>query len=474
MKQNWAGQKILIIGAARQGLALARYLAAQGALVTLNDQRPLSQLSSAMEALQKVPLRWEAGGHPLSLLDHTDLVCVSGGVPLTLPIIAETIRRGIPLTNDSQIFFEAVQASVIGITGSAGKTTTTTLVGRMANHFADISARKAWVGGNIGLPLIEYVDQIQPDDLVVVELSSFQLDQMTLAPQIGAVLNITPNHLDRHGTMDAYTAAKARLITFQTAADTAVLNREDPGSWGLKNQVQGQLTTFGLLPPPAGLAGTFLREGMLWHSDGAKETALLEQDRIRLRGEHNLLNVLAACAIATAAGWPVEAIRAGVEGFNGVAHRLEYIGTHLGAAWYNDSIATAPERTIAAIHAFDELPERVVSSQPAVPLVLLLGGRDKKLPWDKLAELLHQRVDHVVVFGEAAEKILQAVGPLQPGSRLQSIDHAPDLQTAVQLAAAVVQPGDVVLLSPGGTSFDEFTDFEERGERFSTWVKVLS
>jgi UDP-N-acetylmuramoylalanine--D-glutamate ligase len=492
MIQNWAGQKILIIGAARQGLALARYLSAQGAQVTLNDQRTAAQLASAMDALKNIQVRWEIGGHPLSLLDNTDLVCISGGVPLTLPIVTETIRRGLPLTNDSQIFFEAVQAPVIGITGSAGKTTTTTLVGRMASHFAAISARKAWVGGNIGLPLIEYVDQIQPDDLVVVELSSFQLDQMTLAPRIGAILNITPNHLDRHGTMEAYTAAKARIITFQTKGDTAVLNREDPGSWGLKDLVQGKLTTFGLLPPPAGLAGTFLRDGMLYHSDGQKETALMEQDLIRLRGEHNLRNVLAACAIAAAAGWPVEAMRAGVEGFNGVAHRLEYIGSHLGAAWYNDSIATAPERTIAAINAFDETPERYVLAEhnvPAehmipqepgipqessVPLVVLLGGRDKKLPWDKLAELLHQRVDHVVVFGEAAEKILQALGPLQPASRLQSIDHAPGLHAAVQLAAAVVQPGDVVLLSPGGTSFDEFTDFEERGERFREWVKVLS
>jgi UDP-N-acetylmuramoylalanine--D-glutamate ligase len=468
MKHNWANQKILIIGAARQGLALARYLAAQGAQVTLNDQRSETQLHSAMESLENLPVRWVVGEHPLSLLDSTDLVCISGGVPLTLPIVAETVRRGIPLTNDSQIFFEAVQAPVIGITGSAGKTTTTTLVGRMAQHYAAASGKKAWIGGNIGLPLIEFVDQIQPADLVIVELSSFQLEQMTISPQISVLTNLTPNHLDRHGTMEAYAAAKARIFTFQSNGDTAVLNREDPGAWALRNQVLGKLITFGLQQPAAGLAGTYIRDGVLCYCNGQQETSLMAQELIQLRGEHNLRNALAACAIALAAGWPVESLRAGIEGFGGVAHRLEFVGSVRGADWYNDSIATAPERAMAAIQAFAETAEL------PVPLVLLLGGRDKKLPWEKLAEMLHQRVDHVVVFGEAAEKILQAIGPLRPGSRLQSIDHAQGLQAAVALAAAVVQPGDVVLLSPGGTSFDEFYDFEERGERFREWVKVLS
>lgn len=465
VKQDWTGKKVLIIGAARQGLALARYLSTRGALVTLNDQRPASQLAKAIESLRSLPenaqVRWELGGHPLSLLDHVDLVCVSGGVPLTLTLITEAIRRGLPLTNDTQIFFEAVQAPVIGITGSAGKTTTTTLVGRMAEYYARITGRKAWVGGNIGAPLIEYTDHILPDDLVVVEISSFQLDQMTLAPSIGAVLNITPNHLDRHVTLEAYTAAKSRMLIYQTASDTAVLCREDPGSWDLKKLVKGKLVTFGFGRPAAGLAGTYIRDHRIWFSNGNDEIELVRKNEVHLRGEHNMLNVLAACAIAGAAGWPADAIRAGIEGFSGVAHRLEYIGDRGGAAWYNDSIATAPERTIAAIQSFTE------------PLVLLLGGRDKKLPWDKLASLVHQRVDHVIAFGEAADIILQAIGPIQPGGRLQTIDRAVGLQPAVQIASSVAQPGDVVLLSPGGTSFDEFSDFEERGERFREWVKAL-
>lgn len=460
MQRNWEGQKVLIIGAARQGLALARFLAARGAQATLNDQRREEQLADAMASIAGLPVRWAVGGHPMDLLDDTDLVCVSGGVPLTLPIIEEAMRRGIPLTNDSQVFLEAVQVPVIGITGSAGKTTTTTLVGRMAQDFAERTWRKAWVGGNIGLPLVEYLDQIAPDDLVVIEYSSFQLELMTVSPHIAAILNITPNHLDRHETLEAYTAAKARILQYQTVGDAAVLNPEDPGAWNLREQVRGTLYTFGL--ERSQFAGSYLENGWVKYSDGSRTVALLPVDMIRLRGEHNLRSVLAAAAIACVAGFPPESIQAGVRDFGGVEHRLEHVRTWKSAEWYNDSIATAPERTIAALQSFDE------------PLVLLLGGRDKNLPWEKLAEMVHDRVDHVIVFGEAAEKILRAIGPLQPGRTLRSIDHQPNLQAAVTAAANIVEPGDVVLLSPGGTSYDEFTDFSERGERFRTWVKSLS
>jgi UDP-N-acetylmuramoylalanine--D-glutamate ligase len=477
MTRNWAGTKVLIVGAARQGLALARFLAARGAQVTLNDQHSPAQMQEAIDSLataspDALPVEWALGGHPLELLDRADLVCISGGVPLTLPIIVETMRRGLPLTNDSQIFMEACPAPVIGITGSAGKTTTTTLVGRMAEDFARLTRRssgnrKAWIGGNIGLPLVEYVDAIRPDDLVIVEFSSFQLEQMTVSPHIGAVLNITPNHLDRHGTLEAYAAAKARILEFQGAEDVAVLNREDPGSWALVEKVRGRLVTFGVEKPENGASGAYLRGETLVFTDGMGEIDLLPRELIRLRGEHNLRNVLAACAIACAAGFPVESIQAGVRDFTGVAHRLELVREWKGAEWYNCSISTAPERTMADIDVFDE------------PLVLLLGGRDKNLPWEKLAELVHRRVDHVIVFGEAAEKILKAIGPInlggevQTGDRLQTIHRAAGLQAAMQTAAEIVQPGDVVLLSPGGTSFDEFKDFEERGERFREWVKAL-
>jgi len=458
--QAYSGQRILILGAARQGLALARFLAKQGAQVTLNDNRPAEALQNAVNSLEGLPIRLAFGGHPLDLLDAAELVCLSGGIPLTLPIVQESARRGIPLSNDSQIFMENVSCAVIGITGSAGKTTTTTLVGRMAEA-AVKPPRRAWIGGNIGRPLIDYVTQMQPEDVAVMELSSFQLEQMTISPHVAAVLNITPNHLDRHGTMEAYTAAKARILAFQTAEDVAVLGREDRGAWSLNETARGTLVSFGLRRPAEGASGTLLAGETLCLQTGEIVTELLPREMIELRGEHNLLNVLAACAIGHAAGFSVEAMQAAVSGFRGVPHRLEFVREWNGAAWYNDSIATAPERTIAAIHSFSE------------PLVLLLGGRDKNLPWEDLAELVRQRVDHLVVFGEAAGKIADAVGQPREGQRPYSLARAANLREAIMAAAAVVEPGDVVLLSPGGTSFDEFTDFEQRGERYRQWLKDL-
>lgn len=460
MMRNWNGVRVVIIGAARQGLALARYLVRQGARVTLTDQRPADQLEGARAALNGFDVTWVAGGHPLSLLEQCDLLCLSGGVPPTLPIVQQALLLGISLTNDSQLFMEAVPCPVIGITGSAGKTTTTTLVGRMAQSALE-APRKAWVGGNIGLPLIEFLDQMKPDDLVILELSSFQLELMTISPHVAAILNITPNHLDRHGSMGAYTAAKANIITHQAPTDTAVLGRDDPAAWNLASTVAGQLVSFGLHRPALGHIGSFVADGKLWLQTDASTAELMDASIIRLRGEHNLLNVLAACAVAYATGFSAQAMQAGVTDFSGVPHRLEWVRTWNGAEWYNDSIATAPERTIAAINAFVE------------PLVLLLGGRDKDLPWADLANLAHQRVDHVIVFGEAAPKILQAFGELRPGVRLNSITRCHGLQAAVLTASQLVQAGDVVLLSPGGTSFDEFKDFEERGERFRTWVNQL-
>ncbi len=451
---------MLILGAARQGLALARFLSRRGAIVTLSDAKPAEEMVSILETLGDLPISLAWGGHPIALLDKTDLLCLSGGIPLTLPIVIEAQRRGIPITNNSQIFMEAVPCRVIGITGSAGKTTTTTLVGRMAEA-AVVHPHKTWVGGNIGLPLIEYLDEIDAGDTVILELSSFQLDQLTQSPQVAAILNITPNHLDRHGTMQAYTAAKARILAYQAASDLAVLGRDDPGAWGLASQVRGKLISFGLEQPEKGQVGTFYYSGRLYMQEGTTRRELMEQSTILLRGEHNLLNVLAACAVAWAAGFPEEAMRKGVLGFTGVPHRLEFVRHYGGADWYNDSIATAPERSMAAIRSFTE------------PLVLLLGGRDKNLPWQDLAELIHQRVDHVIVFGETSEKVLKALGPVEAGKRPFSINHCEGLQEAIHLATKVIEPGDVVLLSPGGTSFDEFIDFEQRGERFRLWVNQL-
>ena len=459
MKTNWNGKRVLILGAARQGLALARWLSLHGAQVTLSDSRSADDLRVARESLAEFQITWALGGHPLELLDTTDVLCLSGGVPLTLPIVAEAIKRGIPLSNDSQIFMEVVPCKTIGITGSAGKTTTTTLVGQMAkNAYGD----KSYVGGNIGDPLINYVDNMQADDIAILELSSFQLDQMTISPNIAAILNITPNHLDRHGTMDAYAAAKARILEFQNKDDVAILGRDDKGAWSLRNKVHGKLYTFSLSDLEEGLSGAYYDDGLLSLRDGHAYMPLLLREKIALRGDHNILNVLAAFTIGHAAGFPLDVMLETVEEFRGVAHRLELVRELNGVRWYNDSIATAPERAIAAIRAFDE------------PIVLMLGGRDKDLPWEELMRLAGERVDHVVLFGEAAEKIQKTVESLGLREKRFSVTRANGLHEAVLKAAEVAESGDVVLLSPGGTSFDEFRDFADRGERFRAWVQELS
>jgi len=459
--KNWRGSKVLIIGAARQGLALARYLASHGAQVVLNDQRDQDALRSAQEELAGLDITWRCGGHSLDLLEGVDLVCPSGGVSLSLPLVVEALRRSIPISNDSQIFMEIVPCRVVAITGSAGKTTTTTLVGRIMRE--GFSGGRVYVGGNIGLPLIDFVDEMTDHDLVVMELSSFQLELMRRSPDVAAVLNITPNHLDRHGTMQAYQEAKAQLLTFQSPQSAAVLGHGDPGAWSLRSQVKGRLFSFGFERPPASGEGTGLEgDWLVLYKDGQR-LELMPQQAIALRGAHNVLNVLAACAVAAASGFGPEAMREGVKDFAGVDHRLQWVRRWNGVDWYNDSIATAPERSMASIQSFSE------------PLVLLAGGRDKNLPWEEFARLVRQRIKHLVLFGEAAALIGQNVDRCPPASadRLQSVVHCRGLQEAVQAAANVAEPGDVVLLAPGGTSFDEFKDFEERGEWYKTWVNAL-
>lgn len=469
---NWNGTRTLILGAARQGIALARWLSRHGSNVTLSDSRSKTELTFALASLANTNVQWAIGGHPLELLDKTDVLCLSGGVPLTLPIVQEAIKRGIPLSNDSQIFMEVAPCKTIGITGSAGKTTTTTLVGQMAKKNAEsrmqnaenssfIIHHSAFIGGNIGDPLINYVDEMTADDIAILELSSFQLDQMTISPNIAAILNITPNHLDRHGTMEAYTNAKSRILEFQLKSDTAILGKDDKGAWDLRDKVKGNLFTFSLHHLDEGLNGAYLHDGLLNLRDGNAYLPLLMREKIQLRGDHNVSNVLAAFTIGHAAGFKLDDMLEVVEEFRGVPHRLELVRELNGVRWYNDSIATAPERAMAAIHAFDE------------PIVLMLGGRDKNLPWGDIAKLICERVDHLVVFGEAADMIQKTVTAVG-GERGVDIHRAETLQEAVSLAANVASAGDVVLLSPGGTSYDAFKDFAERGEFFRKWVLELS
>ena len=463
MKTNYSGKKVIVIGAARQGLAISRFLAAKGAQVILTDSRPAAELEAESASLAGLPVEFAFGGHPESLLDGAELVCVSGGVPLTIPFLTAARNQGIKLSNDSQIFLEECPATVIGITGSAGKSTTTALVGLMAQKHFEMknNVHHAWVGGNIGNPLIENLDKMDEEDLVVMELSSFQLELMTLSPQVAAVLNITPNHLDRHSSMQAYIEAKTRILRFQHQGDVAVLNRDDEGSWNLLDQTQTDVISFGLRAPGYRENGTYIDRDQIMLQIGRDKLKMLPVEWVNLRGQHNLYNALAACAIAAGATIGLPGIQLGIETFEGVPHRLELVRELNGVRWYNDSIATAPERTMAAINAFEE------------PIVLLLGGRDKNLPWDKLAQLIRRRVSRVVIFGEAGDLIAEAIGPKKSGQAMHSVVRCATLQEAVKTAHNQAEAGDVVLLSPGCTSYDAFKDFEERGQAFRNWVNEL-
>ena len=474
------GKQALILGLARQGTALARFLAQAGAEVTVSDLRDETVLADRMAELAGLPIRYVLGGHPLSLLDRADVVCLSGGVPVDLPIVVEARRRSIPLSNDAQLFLERCPARVIGITGSAGKTTTTALVGEMCRA----AGLRTWVGGNIGNPLIADLGRMRPGDWVVIELSSFQLELMTASPHVAAVLNITPNHLDRHKTMDAYIAAKRNIVAHQRAEDFALLGYNDANARALALETAAHLLWFS-----AGAEvdeGAFKTNGELTlrlgsgpgPSRGAGDRVICQTSEVRLRGRHNLLNVLAACVLAGVAGVPVESMRQVAATFAGVEHRLELVREMNGVSWYDDSIATAPERSLAALRSFEE------------PIVLLAGGRDKDLPWEEFAGETVQRVRRLVTFGEAGPMIAEIVetrlaqgqeaggreqeagGPRQEVA-LESITQVETLEEAVDAAARLARSGDVVLLSPGGTSFDAFRDFAERGDRFKELVQQL-
>ncbi len=454
---------VVILGLARQGVALARFFAERGARVTISDRRSAEMLATEMQALIELPVRYVLGEHPFSLLDDCELFCLSGGVPSDLPIVTEAIRRGIPLSNDAQEFLRRCPAPIAGITGSAGKTTTTTLTGLMLTA----SGFKTWVGGNIGNPLINEVVQMTPEHRVVMELSSFQLEIMegpgAVSPQVAGVLNVTPNHLDRHKTMEAYCAAKRNLVVHQSAKDVAVLGYDEPNARALAGATTAQVRYFSGQIEPA--EGAFLRgESLVLRRDG-REAAVCRREELHLPGFHNVLNVLAAITLADAAGATVEGMRRAIAAFNGVAHRQEEVRRWKGALWINDSMATAPERVLAALAAFD------------APLILLSGGRDKDLPWEDFAQRVTERVRVLITFGEAAGLIeghvARAWKQKGEGAQLKEIVAAGTLDNAVAEAARRVQPGDVVLLSPGGTSFDAFRDFAERGERFRTLVEQL-
>lgn len=457
--RNWEDRQVVVLGLARQGKALARFLAERGARVIVSDLKSSDELAGAMEEMKELDIEYVLGGHPMGLLMGTSQIYLSGGVPSDLAIIEHAVEEGIFISNDSQLFMELCPAPVIGITGSAGKSTTTALVGEIAKLAMSATGR-VWVGGNIGHPLLLDLPSIHPNDWVVMELSSFQLEWMTTSPTIAAVLNISPNHLDRHRTMEAYLAAKAKIMDFQDEQEIAVLGKDSPDAWRLRDRVKGRLLTFGMNKEKVE-EGTFPDREKIWLKKDGQEKQICSVESIPLRGRHNQENVLAACAIAAGAGFPLEVMEAAIREFKGLPHRLEFVRQIRGVNWYNDSIATSPERAVASIRSFSE------------PIVLLAGGKDKDLPWEEFAEVVSRRVNHLVLFGQAAEKIGAAIEDISDRESLDSIEMHTTFEEAVVAASRLARSGDIVLLAPGGTSFDQFRDFEERGERFRQLVNEL-
>ncbi len=450
-QRSLAGQRALIVGLAREGTDLARYLVAAGADVSVTDRRPATELAERLTSLEGLPIRYALGAHPLELLDDRDVVYLSPGVPPELPLAAEARRRGLTLSSATELFLARCPAPVIGITGSSGKTTTTALTGEVFR----CAGRTVFVGGNIGVPLLGCLPEITPDAWVVLELSSFQLEPLRRSPQIATITNITPNHLDRHPSMEAYTTAKYQIVAHQTPADWAVLNADDPLVAAAPGR--GRRLYFSLELPVEGAC--LVGDWLVVRRNGA-ETRVMPRAELRLRGRHNLANALAVCAIAAAAGIAADATRAALAAFAGVPHRLEVVGEVGGVRYVNDSIATSPERSIAALESFDE------------PIVLLAGGRDKHLPWDRWAAVVGRRVRHLILLGEAQDLIAAAAQARGAGAVPRH--HVATLDDATALAHDLARPGDVVLLSPGCTSYDQFHDFEERGARFRAAVQALA
>lgn len=443
------GKRVLVYSLGIEGRDLARWLLANDARVTISDTRTDAALAAAGATAPEGVERVVTGE---GLLDPAGfhLVAVSQSVLRYNPALARARELGIPVTSQMRLFLQLCPGRVVGITGSSGKSTTTALVGAIAAE----SGEPFIVGGNIGEALLGRLDEITPSTNVILEISHTQLQYTDRSPAIAAVTNITPNHLDQF-SWDEYVGLKRNIIAHQHREDVAILNADDHTSRALMASVRGRLVRTSTLSEPEG-DGAWADHDDVVARHGNRTTALIRRADIRLRGAHNLSNVVMACAIASEAGLPAVAIARGVAGFKGVPHRLEVVGRAGGAVWVNDSIATSPERTIAGLRAFTE------------PVVLLLGGREKNLPLDQLQALVAERCRAVICFGEAGPFFHDAIRRTLPVAQLvESMDDA------VAAAAAVAQAGDVVLLSPAGTSFDAYPNFEARGEAFRRLVAAL-
>jgi UDP-N-acetylmuramoylalanine--D-glutamate ligase len=454
MDTNYRGKSVLVVGAARSGIAAARFLLASGARVTLTDTQKLEALPNVApllnSGLDAAELTLELGGHRDASFRASDFIVVSPGVPLSMPFFEISRKAGIPILAEIELATRHLKGKIIGITGSNGKTTTTTLVSELLIR----SGLKGHAAGNIGTPLIDFVAASSAEDIYAVELSSFQLEGVEqFRPAVGSILNLTPDHMDRYAGFEEYIAAKRRIFLNQEKTDFAVLNADDARTDAMAADVPSTPVRFSRLKTLG--YGAFLRNGILTYRDKEREIRLFPTSVIRLKGAHNLENVLAACTMALLAGANPESLEESVQKFRGVEHRIEYVAEIGGVQYFNDSKATNVDAAIKSLEAF---PGNIL---------LIAGGKDKAGDFTVLRALVRERVKHLVLMGEAAGKIRKAL------SSTVAISEAISMQEAVSMCSHLAQPGDVVLLAPACASFDMFQDYEHRGRVFKKAVRDL-
>jgi len=442
-------KKILVVGLARTGVAVARFLAGQGAKVIVTDMKDEAALAPFLEKLADLDIDYELGRHDKHTFLMADLIVVSPGVPLDIKplLLARSQRR--PVISEIELATAFLTVPVVAITGTNGKTTTTTLTGEIFTA----CGFKTFVGGNIGKPLIELVSSGEAVDRVVVELSSFQLEgTVKFRPRVAVLLNITEDHLDRYATYQEYIDAKARIFENQTSADFAVLNMDDPLVAAYAGKLKARVVPTSQRQELA--QGIFCRDGIIaFRWEGREER--FETASFRLKGVHNIDNIMAALAATLLMEADAGKARAAVEGFAGLPHRMEFVREVNGVSWYEDSKGTNVGSVVKSLESFDP------------PVTLIAGGKDKGGDYAPLAGLVKERVSHLILIGEAKERINLELGALTD-TRL-----AETLEEAVELAHQLASPGGVVLFSPACSSFDMFKNYEERGERFKSLVRAL-
>jgi UDP-N-acetylmuramoylalanine--D-glutamate ligase len=443
------GQKILIVGLARSGVAAAEFLSRRGAHVIINDAKPENELRDA-ERLRAQGIEIVAGSHPVELFENAELIVTSPGVPLSLEVFGKARAVGVPVIGEVELASRFLRGRMIGITGSNGKTTTTTLIASMLKDAGFITQ----AGGNIGTPLITLVETSCDDGFTVVELSSFQLEAVQrLKLAVAVLLNLTPDHLDRYESMDDYAAAKANIFCNQRAEDSAVLNADDARVAGMSSLTAARRVYFSRRQELD--EGLFLRGGAIVSRFDGREQYMISRDEIPLRGDHNLENIMAALGAGLACGASAESMRGTIRTFPGVEHRLEFTGEIAGVKFYNDSKATNVDAAIKSLEAF------------ADGVIVLLGGKDKGADYLPLAPLVRQRCRHVILIGAAADKIAKALTDTRP------LHRAVTMKEAVELGFRLSEPGNTVLLAPACASFDMFENFEHRGRVFKEAVSLM-